>query len=206
MLSACCSVSPSIPRASTVVTKRMTDTACHPVLVHCRSGKHRTGCIVGCLRRLLEWPPQAIRDEYIKYARGKFREVDVEHIQRFFVFDLLQVLPPFERISVWAQPFVQKLMSSPIPVRPQARSLQSPPSFSEHIDLNSLSSGLKGHGSHRSPGYSSAVVATGAADPSSVRSPAPMGGEPICAAEAEGTDIRAPDRGRSASAHSVGSF
>ena len=24
----------------------------HPVLVHCNKGKHRTGCLIGCMRKL----------------------------------------------------------------------------------------------------------------------------------------------------------
>ncbi|KAK2644607.1 hypothetical protein Ddye_019802 [Dipteronia dyeriana] len=27
----------------------------HPILIHCKRGKHRTGCLVGCLRKLQKW-------------------------------------------------------------------------------------------------------------------------------------------------------
>jgi len=27
----------------------------HPILIHCNKGKHRTGCLVGCLRKLCRW-------------------------------------------------------------------------------------------------------------------------------------------------------
>lgn len=37
----------------------LVDTRCHPVLVHCRSGKHRTGALVGCLRMLQGWSVDA---------------------------------------------------------------------------------------------------------------------------------------------------
>ncbi|VAI16698.1 unnamed protein product [Triticum turgidum subsp. durum] len=32
--------------------KVILDTRNHPVLIHCKRGKHRTGCVVGCLRKL----------------------------------------------------------------------------------------------------------------------------------------------------------
>ena len=28
------------------------DTRTHPLLIHCNQGKHRTGCLVGCLRKV----------------------------------------------------------------------------------------------------------------------------------------------------------
>ncbi|CAN0534051.1 unnamed protein product, partial [Ectocarpus sp. 8 AP-2014] len=29
-----------------------TDASNHPMLVHCNKGKHRTGCLIGCFRRV----------------------------------------------------------------------------------------------------------------------------------------------------------
>lgn len=36
----------------------------HPILIHCNKGKHRTGCLVGCLRKMMGWSLTSIFDEY----------------------------------------------------------------------------------------------------------------------------------------------
>jgi hypothetical protein len=35
----------------------------HPVLVHCNKGNHRTGCLIGCLRKLMHWSLTATFEE-----------------------------------------------------------------------------------------------------------------------------------------------
>ena len=55
----------------------------HPVLIHCNQGKHRTGCLVGCLRRMQRWSLVAICDEYRRFAGSKSRVVDQQFIERF---------------------------------------------------------------------------------------------------------------------------
>ena len=52
------------------------DERCHPLLLHCRSGKHRTGALVGCLRVLQGWQGGAVWDDYTAFAKDKAREVD----------------------------------------------------------------------------------------------------------------------------------
>ena len=42
-----------------------------PLLIHCTKGTHRTGCVVGCLRKLEEWSLTSIFDEYQRYAGSK---------------------------------------------------------------------------------------------------------------------------------------
>lgn len=54
-----------------------------PVLIHCNRGKHRTGCIVGCIRKLQDWPYSIIFDEYRKYAFPKERPLDQQFIEMF---------------------------------------------------------------------------------------------------------------------------
>mmetsp|Transcript_86805 Transcript_86805/g.173292 ORF Transcript_86805/g.173292 Transcript_86805/m.173292 type:complete len:205 (-) Transcript_86805:67-681(-) len=54
----------------------------HPLLVHCNQGKHRTGCLVGCLRRVQRWSLVAIFDEYRRFAGSKARVVDQQFIER----------------------------------------------------------------------------------------------------------------------------
>ncbi|KAL8135800.1 hypothetical protein AgCh_010421 [Apium graveolens] len=58
----------------------------HPLLIHCKRGKHRTGCVVGCLRKLQKWCLTSIFDEYQCFAAAKARVSD----QRFMeLFDIL---------------------------------------------------------------------------------------------------------------------
>lgn len=58
------------------------DTRNHPLLIHCNQGKHRTGCLVGCLRRLQRWSLVAIFEEYRRFAGSKARVVDQHFIER----------------------------------------------------------------------------------------------------------------------------
>ncbi|KAK3344870.1 tyrosine phosphatase family-domain-containing protein [Neurospora tetraspora] len=55
----------------------------HPLLIHCNHGKHRTGCVVGIVRKTLGWDVNNILEEYRSYAEPKVRETDVNYIQGF---------------------------------------------------------------------------------------------------------------------------
>lgn len=44
-----------------------------PVLIHCRKGKHRTGCVVGCYRKVHNYALTPIFDEYQRFAGTKAR-------------------------------------------------------------------------------------------------------------------------------------
>eukprot|EP00301_Raphidiophrys_heterophryoidea_P007265 c12833_g2_i6.p1 GENE.c12833_g2_i6~~c12833_g2_i6.p1 ORF type:complete len:196 (+),score=32.05 c12833_g2_i6:209-796(+) len=59
------------------------DTRNHPILIHCNKGKHRTGCVVGCLRRVQRWSLTAIFDEYRRFAGTKGRALDLQFIELF---------------------------------------------------------------------------------------------------------------------------
>ena len=61
------------------------DGANHPMLIHCNQGKHRTGCLVGCVRKAQHWSLVAIFDEYRRFAGDKARVVDQQFIERFAV-------------------------------------------------------------------------------------------------------------------------
>lgn len=54
-----------------------------PVLIHCNRGKHRTGCLVGVLRRLQKWSLTIIFDEYRKFAAPKERPMDQQFIELY---------------------------------------------------------------------------------------------------------------------------
>lgn len=69
--------------AANQVLKLLIEPTLQPVLLHCRSGKHRTGAIIGCLRRLQGLSAEAAADEYRQFATPKQREVDEIFIQRF---------------------------------------------------------------------------------------------------------------------------
>lgn len=59
------------------------DEANHPVLIHCNQGKHRTGSLVGCLRKVQRWSLVAIFEEYRRFAGAKARVVDLQFIELF---------------------------------------------------------------------------------------------------------------------------
>ncbi len=59
------------------------DTRNHPLLIHCNKGKHRTGCLVGCLRKVQRWSLTQIFDEYRRFAGNKVRMLDQQFIELF---------------------------------------------------------------------------------------------------------------------------
>ncbi|CAJ0908802.1 15248_t:CDS:2 [Entrophospora sp. SA101] len=60
----------------------------HPILIHCNKGKHRTGCLIGCLRKLQRWSHTSIFDEYRRFSHPKSRSLDQQFIE---LFDTSQV-------------------------------------------------------------------------------------------------------------------
>ena len=54
-----------------------------PLLIHCNQGKHRTGCLVGCLRKTQRWSLVSIFEEYRRFAGIKSRVHDEQYIERF---------------------------------------------------------------------------------------------------------------------------
>ncbi|XP_010558584.1 PREDICTED: probable tyrosine-protein phosphatase At1g05000 [Tarenaya hassleriana] len=72
--------------------KALVDVRNHPVLIHCKRGKHRTGCLVGCLRKLQNWCISSVFDEYQKFAGIKSRDTDLRFIENFDALRLRQCL------------------------------------------------------------------------------------------------------------------
>ena len=64
----------------------------HPILIHCNKGKHRTGCLVGCLRKTMRWSITSIFDEYRRFAGTKARRADQEFIELFDTRSALAVV------------------------------------------------------------------------------------------------------------------
>ncbi|KVI10659.1 Protein-tyrosine phosphatase, active site-containing protein [Cynara cardunculus var. scolymus] len=63
--------------------KVVLDVRNHPVLIHCKRGKHRTGCLVGCLRKIQRWCLTSIFDEYQRFAAAKARLSDQRFMELF---------------------------------------------------------------------------------------------------------------------------
>ena len=59
------------------------DSSNYPVYVHCNQGKHRTGCVVACLRKVQGWSMAEILAEYNVYAGVKSRPGDRTLIKAF---------------------------------------------------------------------------------------------------------------------------
>ncbi|XP_074556320.1 inositol diphosphatase DSP1-like [Curcuma longa] len=71
--------------------KIVLDVRNHPLLIHCKRGKHRTGCVVGCLRKMQRWCLVSIFDEYKCIATVKARISDQNFIEGFDVTSLTQL-------------------------------------------------------------------------------------------------------------------
>lgn len=79
----------------------------YPLLIHCNHGKHRTGCVVGLIRKLSGWRPERAVAEYRSFAEPKIREVDVDYLSSFQISTL--------HASI-------KDMPSPVPAKSTAKS------------------------------------------------------------------------------------
>lgn len=77
---------PFVKISSELITeaiKIVIDPKNQPILIHCNRGKHRTGCLVGVLRRLQRWSLTIIFDEYRKFASPKERPMDQQFIELY---------------------------------------------------------------------------------------------------------------------------
>ncbi|KFK37694.1 hypothetical protein AALP_AA3G016500 [Arabis alpina] len=72
--------------------KVLVDVRNHPILIHCKRGKHRTGCLVGCLRKVQSWCLSSVLEEYQKNAGLKWRQMDLKFIETFDIVRLRQCL------------------------------------------------------------------------------------------------------------------
>ncbi|CAN0557221.1 unnamed protein product, partial [Ectocarpus sp. 8 AP-2014] len=53
--------------------ERIVDSVHYPVLITCNTGKHRTGTVVACLRKLQRWNLTSIFEEYRRFTKHKVR-------------------------------------------------------------------------------------------------------------------------------------
>ena len=79
------------------------DPSKYPLLVMCSLGRHRTGTIVGCLRKLQCWNLTSILEEYRRHAGPKFRLLNEQFIE---LFDTDLVALP-QRRPTWLRPLLQ---------------------------------------------------------------------------------------------------
>ena len=76
------------------------DRTSYPTLVMCNLGRHRTGMLIGCLRKLQGWSLTAILEEYRRYAGPKFRTLNEQFIE---LFDT-DLVPVPQRRPLWLLP------------------------------------------------------------------------------------------------------
>ncbi|WCJ38843.1 Phosphotyrosine protein phosphatases superfamily protein [Euphorbia peplus] len=85
--------SESVPKDTIMAAlKVLVDVRNHPVLIHCRRGKHRTGCLVGCFRKLQSWCLSPVFEEYRHFAGLKSRAGDLKFIENFDIMALKHCL------------------------------------------------------------------------------------------------------------------
>ncbi|PGH22956.1 hypothetical protein AJ80_03005 [Polytolypa hystricis UAMH7299] len=65
------------------VLKILLNPSNHPLVVHCNKGRHRTGCIMACFRRIQGWSLPAAIAEYVKHATPKTRVLDRNFIENY---------------------------------------------------------------------------------------------------------------------------
>ena len=66
-----------------LVLDKIMDPANRPLLIHCNKGKHRTGSVVGSIRRIRGWALSAVFTEYLLFASPKTRLEDQQLIESF---------------------------------------------------------------------------------------------------------------------------
>ena len=76
----------------TEALKVVCDPSRRPLLIHCNKGKHRTGCLVGCLRKLQGWTMSAAFEEYRRFSEPKDRFMDQQFIELWDPSDVLAVV------------------------------------------------------------------------------------------------------------------
>lgn len=53
--------------------------------------QHRTGCVVGCLRKLQKWCLSSVFDEYLHFAAAKARSTDQRFMELFDASSLMHL-------------------------------------------------------------------------------------------------------------------
>lgn len=61
----------------------MLDPSNYPMMIHCNKGKHRTGCMTACFRKVTGWTLEACIAEYERYSAPKSRTLDKVFIDQY---------------------------------------------------------------------------------------------------------------------------
>ena len=85
------------PERIVLALSAVLDRANHPLLIHCNRGKHRTGCVTACLRKVQNATTEHAVAEYRDYSHPKCRDGDMDFIRSFDP----QALLPFARKKGW---------------------------------------------------------------------------------------------------------
>ncbi|KAH0791785.1 putative tyrosine-protein phosphatase [Histomonas meleagridis] len=56
---------------------------CYPLVVMCNLGRHRTGTVIGCLRRLQKWSLSSIFEEFRRFTGSKSSTLHEQFIELF---------------------------------------------------------------------------------------------------------------------------
>ena len=71
------------PETVNSVLSIMLDPENYPLLIHCNKGKHRTGCMTACFRKVTGWTLEACLEEYVRYSTPKDRTLDKVFIDNY---------------------------------------------------------------------------------------------------------------------------
>lgn len=63
----------------------------YPLLVCCGMGRHRTGTVIGCLRRLQGWNLASVSEEYRRFTGSRGGRILVELLMENFDIDSLEI-------------------------------------------------------------------------------------------------------------------
>lgn len=65
----------------------------HPLLVCCGMGRHRTGTVIGCLRKLQGWNLASVGEEYRRFTGVKGGRILVELLIEAFDVHTIEINP-----------------------------------------------------------------------------------------------------------------
>ncbi|KXS18342.1 protein-tyrosine phosphatase [Gonapodya prolifera JEL478] len=83
----------------------------YPVMVMCNLGRHRTGTVIGCLRKLQRWNLTSIFEEYRRYTGPKVRVLNEQFIE---LFDT-DLVPTRATSPKWIEIFTISPLQTPHP-------------------------------------------------------------------------------------------
>ncbi|THF96339.1 hypothetical protein TEA_015372 [Camellia sinensis var. sinensis] len=120
--------------------KVVLDVKNHPLLIHCKRGKHRTGCVVGCLRKLQKWCLSSVFDEYQRFAAAKARVSDQRFMELFDVSSLkhLPMSSCSKSICIDQNSFIYQQAKQQQASKPQYTSVAYSRSRQQHTTTDNL--------------------------------------------------------------------